>query len=155
MIRRVRVTVRVSRACRPHHVRIFVAKIVQALCRASASINQGTPFQVLLIVRKKRHRGRSGHDDGQCTPGSNPVAVRGGTQHPRPDNPHPASPRRCPGGLPGHSDAAPSGRGAAGCQGLLGSPACGPRRGTRTPPRGRIPARGGEGRLNDTVQEAQ
>ncbi|XP_036594604.1 tumor suppressor ARF-like isoform X1 [Trichosurus vulpecula] len=146
MIRRVRVTIRVGRACRPHRIRTFVAKIVQALCLASASSNQALPFQVLLIVRRKRDRGRPGHDDGQCARGRAPAAARSGPQHPRPDNPGSTSPRRCPGGLPGHSDAASPGRSTVGRQGLAGSPPRGPSRGTGTPPRGYISARGGEGR---------
>ncbi|XP_074064585.1 tumor suppressor ARF-like isoform X3 [Macrotis lagotis] len=60
MIRRMRVTIRVSRACRPHRIRTLVAKLVQALCRALAVSNQATPFQVLLIVRRKRDHRRPG-----------------------------------------------------------------------------------------------
>ncbi|XP_068943629.1 tumor suppressor ARF-like isoform X1 [Petaurus breviceps papuanus] len=126
MTRRVRVTIRVGRACRPRRIRTFVAKIVQALCRASASSNQAIPFQVLLIVRRKRDRARPGHDDGQCERGRAPAEARSGAQHPGPDNPHSTSPRRCPGGLPGHSDDASPGGGTVGHQGLPGSPPRGP-----------------------------
>ncbi|XP_051828500.1 cyclin-dependent kinase 4 inhibitor B [Antechinus flavipes] len=56
MIQRVKVTIRVGRTCQ-HHIRTFVENIVQALCRESASSNLSVPFQVLLIVRRKRdHR---------------------------------------------------------------------------------------------------
>nr|XP_020832356.1 tumor suppressor ARF-like isoform X2 [Phascolarctos cinereus] len=126
MMRRVRVTIRVGRARRPYRIGTFVAKIVQALCRALASSNQSIPFQVLLIVRRKRDRRRPGHDDGQCARGRAPAAARSRAQHSRPNNPHSTSPRRCPGGLPGHSDAASPGRGTAGPQGRPGSPPLGP-----------------------------
>ncbi|XP_074058774.1 tumor suppressor ARF-like isoform X2 [Macrotis lagotis] len=126
MIRRMRVTIRVSRACRPHRIRTLVAKLVQALCRALAVSNQATPFQVLLIVRRKRDHRRPGHDDGQCARGRAPAAARSRAQYSRPDNPHSTSTRRCPGGLPGHSDATSPGGSTIGCQGLPGSPPRGP-----------------------------
>uniref|UniRef100_A0A4X2KFB9 Uncharacterized protein n=1 Tax=Vombatus ursinus TaxID=29139 RepID=A0A4X2KFB9_VOMUR len=84
------------------------------------------PAQKLDLQRPDVGAASPGHDDGQCARGRAPAAARSRAQHPRPDNPHSTSPRRCPGGLPGHPDTASPGRGTAGRQGRPGSPPLGP-----------------------------